>query len=74
MIESYSAIEYTLGKLSKKKTTTEHMENSLFFFKASLSGGGIVDGDGIESSHLPAKATPIWLHLVSHALEYVIPS
>ena len=74
MIESYSAIEYTLGKLSKKKQRQNIWKIRRFFLKASLSGGGIVDGDGIESSHLPAKATPIWLHLVSHALEYVIPS
>ena len=39
-----------------------------------VSGGGIIVGGGTESSHLPAKATPIWLHLASHALEYVIPS
>ena len=39
-----------------------------------VSVGGIVVGGGVESSHSPAKATPIWLHLVSHALEYVIPS
>ena len=56
------------------------MEIQIFGKPKKFSGpivvivGGIGVVGGVESSHSPAKATPIWLHLAIHTLEYVIPS